>query len=109
LKKLFDSRAKALVRRAHADPVMLHLGSDATSFVIHSAARAKTEKNLIVHRRGRDMVELLIQRGWVETISGSGREHFVDCVFAKGIAEGTRAFSSFSRSSHRAALDAWSW
>jgi hypothetical protein len=59
---------------------MLHLGSDATSLVIHSAARAKTEKNLIAHRRGRDVVELLMQRGWVKTISGSGREELAMIV-----------------------------
>ena len=71
--KLFRKKALRLVCEAQNRPVLFVYAADATSLLCRADAEAALAGTL-VRSRGRSLLELLMQRGVVKTVSAAGEE-----------------------------------
>jgi hypothetical protein len=76
LKQHLRNKCDKLVKAAHKQPLLFSYTSDATSLVLRTQASAEIGGKT-VHRSGKELIELLMQRGFFKTVSSLGTEEAV--------------------------------
>ena len=99
LKHFFRQRALSLVREAGHQPLLYVYAADATSLLCRSESQSMLEGSL-VRRRGRALLELLMQRGVLKTVSAAG-VHSSATLFAEPcpLTDGKTAWNLFAAAS----------